>query len=377
MNEYNSAISPNFTKNYPSDAYLPEGQRLATQRNKEATSSLAAMERAMSMGSILEGMVLYCDTALTLHIDLPQIPSAVALMPREEVVYALDGQPVKDIAILTRVGKAVCFKVIGIEWREGVPYITLSRRAAQAECAANYLSTLIPGDILPARVTHMEGFGAFVDIGCGLPSLLSIDTISVSRISHPSDRLHNGQYIWAVVRAKVESADGLTRRIFVSTRELLGTWEENAAAYQVGQTVVGILRSVEEYGVFVELAPNLTGLAELKEGMDNAQAEQQKKRLMGMIGKPIAVFIKSIQPDRMKVKLVLIDSYVDASEGGCVAAARAEHNTERGRSTQMARPLTYFIDGEKTKHIGRWLYSPVYAAKRVESIFDSDVSSQS
>ncbi|MGL0910084.1 hypothetical protein ACSTB0_13670, partial [Faecalibacterium wellingii] len=42
---------------------------------------------------------------------------------------------------------------------------------------------------------------------------------------------------------------------------LLGTWEENAAGFTVGETVVGIVRSVEEYGTFIEIAPNLAGLA--------------------------------------------------------------------------------------------------------------------
>ena len=46
----------------------------------------------------------------------------------------------------------------------------------------HYISKLIPGDIIPARITHLEAFGAFADIGCGIVSLLPIDTISVSRI---------------------------------------------------------------------------------------------------------------------------------------------------------------------------------------------------
>ena len=55
-------------------------------------------------------------------------------------------------------------------------------------------------------------------------------------------------------------------RFVLTIRELLGTWAENAARFTVGETVVGIVRSVEEYGTFVEIAPNLAGLAESRGG---------------------------------------------------------------------------------------------------------------
>ena len=48
-------------------------------------------------------------------------------------------------------------------------------------------------------------------------------------------------------------------RICLSQRELLGTWEENAALFSQGETVAGVVRSVESYGIFVELTPNLAG----------------------------------------------------------------------------------------------------------------------
>lgn len=327
--------------------YLPEGQLLSHPRNRELTSSLQNLEKAMHTGTILEGMALLCDSTLNLHVDLPALPGAVAIIPAGEAVYTRDRAPVKDIAILTRVGKAVCFKVTGIYLQNGVPHLTLSRRAAQAECVSHYLTTLTPGDIIPARVTHMESFGAFVDIGCGIPSLLSVDTISVSRISHPKDRLYNGQMLKAVVKTMEWGEDGLPGRIFISTRELLGTWEENAAHFSAGQTVAGIVRSVEEYGVFVELAPNLAGLAELKE--ETAKGSSLKAEGRALIGRRAAVFIKSILPERMKIKLVLIDTYADET---------------------TPPPLTYYLPADGSSHIGRWVYSTEGARKQIESVFD-------
>ena len=318
--------------------YLPEGQLLTTLRNREFTSNLAGLERAMETGAIIEGTALLCDGDFNLHVDFPALPGVRGIISREEALWSRDGEPAKDIAILTRVGKAVACKVTGVQQHEdGSATVHLSRRLAQAECAARYLDTLIPGDVIRAKVTHLENFGAFVDIGCGIPSLLSVDTISVSRISHPRDRLYNGQMIWAVVR----NIDRGTGRIFVSTRELLGTWEQNAARFTPGQTVAGIVRSVEEYGVFVELAPNLAGLAEVR--------DCDREAVHSLIGRTAAVFIKSIIPERMKIKLVLIDAH-------------------RGEPVPLPR-LHYFIRGDEVEHIDRWVYSPAGAKKRVETVF--------
>ena len=63
------------------------------------------------------------------------------------------------------------------------------------------------------------------------------------------------------VKAVVKSIDRETGRIYVSHKELLGTWEENANNFNIGQTVSGIVRSIEPYGIFIELASNLAVLA--------------------------------------------------------------------------------------------------------------------
>ncbi len=307
--------------------YMPEGSLIITERNYEFISTKAGLERAAERQIILEAPATLCDHDFNLHVDLGA--GIEGIIPRDEVQYP-GGEEIKDIAILTRVGKAVCFKISGFNTLpSGKTVAYLSRRAAQKECVENYIATLMPGDIIPAKVTHLEGFGAFVDIGCGIVSLLSIDAISVSRISHPSVRMQTGSNIFAVVRGIDERG-----RIFVSMRELLGTWEENAALFSEGQTVRGIIRSVEDYGVFVELMPNLAGLAEFRPDVAPGQTA--------------AVYIKSIIPEKMKIKLIIID----ASSGG-----------------EDKVPPEYFIDIQSTKHIDAWRYSPLASKRIIETVF--------
>ena len=95
--------------------YLPEGYRIGTHENREYVSSLQGLEKAKIEGKILEGIVAMCDSeTLDLHIDLYGIDG---IIKREECVYC---DKIKDIAIITRVGKPVCFKVLQIIKNESV-----------------------------------------------------------------------------------------------------------------------------------------------------------------------------------------------------------------------------------------------------------------
>ncbi len=306
--------------------YLPEGFRYETKDFAARRFTVRDLERAAESGTVLEGIACRCDgDTLTLHVDVGGIRG---IIPREEAAYVPAGA-VNDIAIITRVGRPVCFRVLRVD-TDGEPTAILSRRSVQKECFERYVSRLVPGDLIPVRVTHTEPFGAFVDVGCGIVSLASVDSLSVSRISHPRDRVTPGERLTAVVRA-VDRASG---RIYMSLRELLGTWEENAAAFTPGETVPGIVRSVENYGIFVELSPNLAGLAECRPGV--------------YPGDGCAVYVKSLIPERMKVKLVLVDTF------------RAEKRTEMKR----------YVDTSKVSHLTRWRYSPACCPRVIETVFN-------
>ena len=264
--------------------YLPEGDRIDTQYNRDAVETLDALALAKENGMILEGRVVRCDTEHNLYV---QLPCGECVIPHEESALGIAEGLVKESAVISRVGKVVSFMVTGFEHIDRGVQPILSRRAAQEQCKENYVSKLKLGDVIPARITSFAYFGAFCDIGCGVTALFPIGNIAVSRIKHPSDLLSVGMDVLGLV-VSLEN-----NRVTLSQRELLGTWEENAAQFREGEIVLGIVRSVETYGPFVELTPNLCGLAE---PMDGVRA-----------GQLAAVYIKSIQPDKQKVKLAIVN----------------------------------------------------------------------
>ena len=304
--------------------YLPEGCLISSPENQDIINSEFLLKEACANGKILEAKAKLCDSDHNLIVNLVNMKGVI---PRDEGAIGIKEGTVRDIAIISRVNRPVCFVITGFEKDDnGKTYAVLSRAKAQKICMENYINNLSKGDVVNAKITHLENFGAFADIGCGIIALMPIDTISVSRIEHPKERFSVGMEIKAVIKS-IENG-----RISLSHKELLGTWQENADKFVVGETVAGIVRSVESYGAFVELSPNLAGLAESKDGVK--------------VGQQASVYIKSIIPNKMKIKLIIIDTF-----------------------DYKYNPQTPEYFSEES-HIDKFTYSPVNCEKLIETSFE-------
>lgn len=146
------------------------------------------------------------------------------------------------------------------------------------------------GEVLNGTVKNIKPFGAFVEVENGVVGLLHIEDISVSRIKSPEERFKIGQNI----KVMIKSVDKDLNRIELTHKELLGTWEDNIVSYQEGEKVKGIVKETEKQGngIFIELKPNLVGLAEYKDGYK--------------YGQQVDVYIKKIVKDKKKIKLLII-----------------------------------------------------------------------
>ena len=289
-------------------AYPPEGL------TPVGSYTLAELRSAMESRTVLEGTVQRCDADLNLYL---QLGSVSARIPKEEVTAPWISGADRDIAVLSRVGKVVCFTVDAVTAdAKGAPQAVLSRRKAQEAAMEEMLRELKSGSVVAGRVVRTEPFGAFVDIGRGIVALLPTEYISAARIRHPNQRFRVGQKILA----SVKSFDRNAKRITLTHKELLGTWLENASRFSVGDTVRGTVRGVMDYGCFVELAPNLSGLTDRREDLREGDA--------------VSVTLRSIRPERMKIKLQVIEVLPETAE---------------------PKPPVYQItDGV----LDRWVYSP-------------------
>lgn len=285
--------------------------------------TLESLLEGCEKGDVMFAKALVYDKGKGLRFNLGGYE---AFMPCNEVYMSFGKENIKEAAIATRVNKFVCFVITAVKKRGGEYFFEISRRKAQQIAYENYIKKLVPGQIIPCSVTHIDRFGVFCDIGYGISALLPIDFISVSRIQSPADRFCAGDSIYACIRSC--DANG---RIVLTHKELLGTWLENASCFEAGTCTTGIVRSIESYGIFIELSPNLAGLAENCEGLE--------------IGDIVNVYIKNILPDKMKIKLVVMSTL---------------------KNDEFCPQIKYFKTEGVIKH---WKYSTENCSKLIETVF--------
>lgn len=289
--------------------YQPEGLTAAPPAPEILRKSVGSSE-------IFQAVCVKCDEYHNLHLDLGPIRG---MIPREEAVLVTGKN--RDYAVLSRVGRAVSFQVLGFDSRGNA---VCSRRAAQLEARDYFLSALRPGDVIPAVVRNPAKFGVFCDIGCGFTALMRIARCCVSRLETTADLFRPDQAIFAAV-LDIDDASG---QVLLTGRELLGSWEENAARFRPGQTVPGTVRSVMSYGAFVELTPNLSGLAE---NADNVRP-----------GDPVSVYIRAILPEKHKIKLNIIEPLPKQPQLPCPEYFITGGHLDRWEYYPGSRAVTYF-----------------------------------
>lgn len=240
----------------------------------------------MQNGETLQGLVKECDSKYNLHINFEN--GLTGIIPRqeiEEINLQEDGLP-KENLCTGKVHKFVQFKVKSVDGNTPI----LSRKEVQKEALDWVKNDLAEGEKVTGIVKNIKPYGAFIEIGGGIVGLAHIEDLSIARIKSPYERLKIGQKVEVVVK----SIDRDKGKVNLSYKELLGSWEENAKKFTPGTKAKGIVREIEKNnnGIFIELTPNLVGMAEYKEGLE--------------YGQNVEVYIKKIDSQKKKVKLLII-----------------------------------------------------------------------
>lgn len=240
----------------------------------------------MENDETLQGLVRNCDDKYNLYVSFDN--GLVGKIPCEEVEGIKteeNGLPRANLCS-GKVHKFVQFKIKDVEENE----LILSRKQVQKEAMNWVKNDLQVGQKVDGIVKNIKPYGAFIEIGGGIVGLAHIEDLSVARIKSPYERVRIGQKLEVVVKS-INREQG---KVILSYKELLGSWEENASKFKVGSRVKGKIRETEKNknGIFIELTPNLVGMAEYEEGLE--------------YGQDVDVYIKKIDYDRKKVKLLIV-----------------------------------------------------------------------
>lgn len=252
-------------------------------------SSIEDIRKIMQDEQVIDVNILSIDEDFSLHCSFTD--DIQGIIPREEVSCTLDEETgeVKEKECTNKVGKRVQVQVKDIiEKGENKYKVILSKRAVEHKVRKWMYMHLKPGMKLKGFVRNITQFGVFIDVGAGVTGLLKIEDISVVRIMHPNERFKLGQRVEVLVKR----FDRDTGKIEFTYKELLGTFEENIKGIREGEVVEGIVRAREKNGIFIELKPNLVGLAEHRSGVE--------------YGQKVLVHVKRIIKEKKKIKLIIV-----------------------------------------------------------------------
>lgn len=212
-----------------------------------------------------------------------------AIIPRGEASSVVgDNGMVEEKFILNKKGKVLPVCIKDILNNDGNIELVMSKRILELKVRKWMYMHLKPGVKLRGIVVGLKDYAAFVDVGGGVTGILKLQDMSDSMLTNASDVFKLGQRIEVIVK----KYDRDTGRIELSYKELLGTFEENVKDLKEGDIVEGVVRNRLKSGVFVEIKPNVVGIAEHVNGIETNQK--------------VLVSIKKINLEKKKIKLIII-----------------------------------------------------------------------
>ena len=255
--------------------------------NEISQIDISKIKNYIQNDEIMQGLVKKCDKDYNLYINLQN--GLTGIMPREEIeaINLQQNNLPRENICTGKVHKFVQFKIKEIKDDNT---IIISRKNVQEEALKWVKNDLEVGQRVQGIVKSIKPYGAFIEIGGGIVGLAHIEDLSIARIKSPYERLKIGQKVEVVIK----SIDKQKGKVILSYKEILGTWEENAKKFEQGMKTYGIIRETEKNknGIFIELNPNLVGMAEYQEGLE--------------YGEKVSVYIRKIDEEKKKIKLNIL-----------------------------------------------------------------------
>ena len=120
-----------------------------------------------------------------------------------------------------------------------------------------------PGTHVKGKVVSLVPYGAFMEIEEGIEGLIHVSEMSwVKNVTDPSEILQKGDEVEAIVLS-VQKDEG---KISLGLKQMeKNPWEDVENKFPVGHTVKAAVRSLTNYGAFVELEPGIDGLIHISD----------------------------------------------------------------------------------------------------------------
>jgi len=266
--------------------------RVAKAGSRKSNSDLDSLEDAYDMEMPVEGRVTeVCNGGFRV-----QIQNKTAFCPVSQMDYKVVDQQ-------SYVGQKFDFLITQFDPRGR--NLVVSRRKLlgllKAENEGEFINKSKVGDIVSGTVTRMEKFGAFISLGGGVEGLCHISEIGWSRLQDPSEVLTLNQPVQVKVLDIVDLEGRL--KISLSIKQAGGDgdpWLMVPEKFKIGSVHQGTVEKKEQYGLFVQIAPGVTGLLPKSKWRDSVEAQSFENKKKGDV---ISVQIDEILFEQKRISL--------------------------------------------------------------------------
>jgi len=247
-----------------------------------------AVTKLFEDGAPAEGVVTHkVKGGLNVDIGIP------AFLPGSQI----DLQRVTDFD--QYVGQTIKACILKLNKKRG--NVIISRRKylhdQRSEDRKKILETLTEGQIIQGIVKNITNYGVFIDIG-GVDGLLHITDMTWGRVAHPSEMVRIGDNI----AVKVLSFDKNNEKISLGLKQLqTNPWDQISSDIAVGNKTKGKISSITDYGLFIEVAPEVEGLVHISE-ISWTDRITDLNRLY-KVGEEIEVLVVSLDKENRRMSL--------------------------------------------------------------------------
>jgi small subunit ribosomal protein S1 len=247
--------------------------RVTRKGSKKSSSELDSLEDAFDMELPVEGRVTeVCNGGFRVNVH-----NKTAFCPVSQMDF-------KVIDHQSYIDKKFDFIITQFD-PKGRNLVVSRRKLLDLQKVENeglFLDAAQTGDIYTGTISRIEKFGAFVTLESGVEGLVHISEIGWSRLQDPSEAVSVGQQV-SVKLLKSEEVDGRLK-VSLSIKQAGGEadpWTLVTQNFPIGSVHKGKFEKKELYGVFVNIAPGVTGLLPKSKYRDSLEAQNIEKMKRG------------------------------------------------------------------------------------------------
>ena len=260
---------------------------------KEQAEQISKVVETMHPGDVVEATVTRL-APFGAFVELA--PGVEGLIHISELGWSRVSQADEAVSV----GDTVRTKILSLDKTDKGMRISLSIKSVTDDPWKNVAARLSVGDVIQGKVVRTAPFGAFVELIPGVEGLVHISEFSYEkRVNKADDMVAAGD----TVAVKIKDIDEGQKRISLSMRDVAGDpWATLPESIVIDAELTGTIARRAAFGLFVDLAPGITGL--LPNGAVQSASGRTALGKLGS-GDPVQVVVRSIDLAQHRISLGL------------------------------------------------------------------------